>query len=178
MKIIKQKIKGVYLIKNSFFKDNRGVFSRQYCKKELNKILPSIYQVNISKNPLKGTLRGFHYQIRKSAENKMITLLSGSIYDIVVDLRVKSKTYLEWQFFKLDEKVVDSIIIPKGCANAFLTLKNNTIISYLTSNSYNHELERGIRYNDCKFNFKWPIKIIKISKKDRSWKNYVLGKNS
>lgn len=178
MKILKQKIKGVYLVKNPFFEDSRGVFSRQYCKKKLKKFLPKISQVNISKNFSKGTLRGFHYQIGKSAENKMITLLKGKIYDIVVDLRVRSKTYLKWQFFNLDEKKINSILLPKGCANAFLTLKKGTIVSYLTSNSYNAKLERGIRYNDPKFNFRWPIKILKISKKDNSWRNYVLGKNS
>ena len=108
----------------------------------------------------------------------MITLLKGSIYDIVVDLRVKSKTYLKWQFFNLDEKNIHSIILPKGCANAFLTLKNDTIISYLTSSNHNLRLEKGLRYHDPKFNFKWPIKVVKISKKDKSWKNYVLGQNS
>jgi dTDP-4-dehydrorhamnose 3,5-epimerase len=178
MKIFKQKIKGLYLVKNTSFKDHRGIFSRQYCKKKLKKIFSRISQVNISKNFSKGTLRGFHYQTRKSAEIKMITLLKGSIYDIVVDLRVKSKTYLKWQFFNLDEKNIHSIILPKGCANAFLTLKNDTIISYLTSSNHNLRLEKGIRYNDPKFNFKWPIKVVKISKKDKSWKNYVLGQNS
>ncbi len=172
MKFIKQKIKGVYLIKPEPFKDSRGVFRRHFCKKEFskNKIDSKVEQSNVSENPFKGTLRGFHYQLYPCSEGKTLSCFKGKIYDIVVDLRAKSKTFKKWISFELTEKNRFSIHIPKGCANAFLTLEHNTIIHYYCSQKYNPKYEKGIRYDDPFFNFKWPIKPRVISKKDTSHK--------
>jgi len=175
MKFLKQKIDGVYLIQHKSHKDKRGVFSRVYCKKIIKKFNLNTVQTNISYNSKKNTLRGFHYQISKSSEHKIVTCVTGQIFDIVVDLRRKSKTYKQWVSFNLDSKNLKSIIIPKGCANCFLTLADNSIIFYHTSNYYNFKDERGLRYNDPAFKFKWPQKIKIISKKD---KNFPLFKKS
>ena len=170
MIFLKQKIKGVVLIKPKPFRDNRGFFRRHYCKNEFKKfgINTSVNQCNISENLFKGTLRGFHYQTGRSAEAKTLSCINGSIFDVVVDLRKKSKTYGKWVAFILNSDNRMSIHIPKGCANAFLTLKNNTIIHYYCSNKYDPKKEKGIRYNDPFFKFKWPIKIQHISTKDKS----------
>lgn len=174
MIFIKQKIKGVYLIKPEPFEDNRGIFRRHFCIKEFkkHKIETSVIQSNISENFKKSTLRGFHYQVGKSAEGKTLSCLKGSIYDIVVDLRRNSKTFGKWQSFKISDKNKFSIHIPRGCANAFLTLEDGCLIHYYCSNKYDPKKEKGIRFNDPFFRFKWPIKIKNISAKDKGHPNY------
>ena len=124
MKFLKQKLKGVYVIKPEPFKDKRGMFRRHFCKKELKKIgiETSVQQANISENPKRGTLRGFHYQKKPHQEAKTISCLKGSFFDVIIDLRKNSPTYKKWQSFVITEKNRFSLHIPKGCANAFLTL--------------------------------------------------------
>ena len=174
MIFVKKKIKGVYLIKPESFQDKRGIFRRNFCVKEFkkNNINNKVMQANISENKNKYTLRGFHYQLSPSSEDKTLTCVKGQIYDIVVDLRKKSKTYLKWIAVKINDKNRYSIHIPKGCANAFLTLSKNCIIHYYCSNKYNPKKERGIRFDDPIFKFKWPFKPKYISIKDQSHKNY------
>ena len=168
MKFLKQKIKGVYLIKPNIFKDERGLFRRHFCNSEFykNRVENKVKQANISVNYKKGTLRGFHYQKKPFQEDKSMSCLKGEIYDIVLDLRKKSKTYGKWLSFRLSEKNKYLLHIPKGCANAFLTLKNNSIVHYYCSEFYNPTHECLVNYKDPIFKFKWPIKIKNISKKD------------
>ena len=172
MKFLKQKIKGVFLIKPEPFKDKRGMFRRHFCKKELKKsgIDASVQQANISENPKKGTLRGFHYQKKPHQEAKTISCLKGSFFDVIIDLRKNSSTYKKWQSFVITEKNRFSLHIPKGCANAFLTLENNTLIHYYCSNSYNPKYESGVLFNDPALKIKWPFKPIHISEKDKNHK--------
>ena len=173
MRLIKTKIKGVFVIQHNSFKDKRGSFTRLFCEDILKKKVKfNIKQSNISKNRKKYTLRGFHYQIGKYSENKIIRCLKGGIFDIIVDLRKNSKTYSKYVSIRLNHKSNTSIIIPKGCANAFLTLVDNTEVLYYTSNFYNKNFEKGIRYNDPFFKFKWPIEPNVISKKDKKYNNY------
>ena len=173
MKIIKTKIKDLFIIENKPFNDSRGSFTRLFCKKIIGKKIKfTLKQSNISINKKKFTMRGFHYQVGNSSENKIIKCIKGKIFDTIVDLRKKSKTYKKYINIILDEEHDKAVLIPKGCANAFLTLKNDTIVLYYTDNYYNKKYERGIRYNDPSFNFKWPAKPKKISKKDINYKNY------
>jgi dTDP-4-dehydrorhamnose 3,5-epimerase len=174
MKFFPQKIKGVFLIKPSPFKDKRGIFRRHYCFRSIKKIglKSKILQSNLSFNKLKYTLRGFHYQLSPKSEDKILSCLNGSIYDIVVDLRKKSKTYMQWVSFRLDDKNMFSIVIPRGCANAFMTLKDKTLIHYYCTNNYDIQYERGVRFNDPNFKFKWPHSPINISIKDKNWADY------
>ena len=173
MKFEKTKIKGVYIINNNPFSDARGSFTRLFCKKEIKKKIKfEIKQSNLSINKKKYTLRGFHYQIGKSSENKIIKCLKGKIFDIIVDLRKNSKTYKQFISITLDDKNNKSIILPRGCANAFLTLVDETLVLYYTDRYYNKKFERGIRYNDPSFKFKWPMKPKIISLKDKNYMNY------
>lgn len=146
-----------------------------FVKKNLKKkgINFNIKQANISQNFKKGTLRGFHFQRKPFSEDKILSCIKGEIYDIVVDLRSKSKTYKKWISFKLNEKNKYFLLVPKGCANAFLTLKDNTLIHYYSSQYYNSNAEGGIRYNDPNFSFKWPKKIKIISHKDLNFENFI-----
>tara|TARA_B100000787_G_scaffold166257_1_gene151201 strand:- start:3025 stop:3549 length:525 start_codon:yes stop_codon:yes gene_type:complete len=168
----KNKIKGVFLIKHDLVKDVRGVFKRSFCKRVLKKYNFDVKQGNISENIKKLTLRGFHYQKLPSKESKIITCISGKIYNIVLDLRKQSKTYKKWTKIILDDKNRDSLLIPYGCANAYLTLEKNTIIHYYMSDFYNPKSYKGIRYNDPNFKFIWPYKPKIISDRDNNFKDF------
>lgn len=170
MKFHKQKIKGVYLIEPESFVDDRGVFRRHFDFNEFraHSISPRVVQANVSENKYKYTLRGFHYQTYPYGEGKTLSCIKGAIYDIVADLRPNSPTYLKWISFKLDENNRFSIHIPPGCTNAFLTLKNASIIHYYCSQFYTQEAEKGVRFDDPLFKFKWPHKPKVISDKDKN----------
>ena len=179
MKFIKQNIVGLYLLKPEPFKDKRGLLRRHFCEKEFKKkdINFKIRQTNVSENYKKYTLRGFHYQKEPYGEKKIISCFKGSIYNIVLDIRINSKTYLKWQSYELNDENRLSLILPKGCANAYLTLKDNTWILYYHSEFYKKVSEKRIRFNDPLFNFFWPKQPKVISDKDLNVNNYKLKKN-
>ena len=167
-------IEGAFKIEPEPFADSRGVFRRSFCEQEFKKngIASNVSQSNISENYNKYTLRGFHYQTGSHGEDKTMMCLSGSAYDIIVDLRPKSSTYLKWESIELTQKNRYALHIPKGCANSFLTLSDNTTMVYYSSNHYEPKFEKGIRYNDPLFNFEWPCKPVHISEKDNNWPDY------
>ena len=176
MKILSQEIDDLYLIESEPYIDERGSFIRHFCSEKFLKagISPLIKQANLSENKYAKTLRGFHYQLSPFSEAKTISCIRGSIYDVIVDLRVESKTYMKWVSYELSEINRISIHIPPGCANAFLTLENNCLVYYYSSNYYDSESERGIRYNDPAFNFEWPFIPEIISEKDKSHPDYKI----
>ena len=158
--------------------DIRGSFHRSFCKKQLakKKIKFNIKQCNISINKKKYTLRGFHYQKKPYTENKILTLISGSIYNITIDLRKNSKTYLNKYTTKMNSKKNDAVFVPAGCANAFLTLEKNTIIHYYMDSYFENNIKNnycGFRYDDKFFDIKWPHKPLSISAKDNSYKTFL-----
>ena len=155
-------------------KDDRGFFDRAWCKREfeLQGLEIDIVQSNISGNKTKGTLRGLHYQKEPFAEDKIITCLTGEMYDVVIDLRVNSASYLKWKSFYLTPENRKMLFIPAGFAHGYQTLKNKTLILYYSSNFYNPMAEMGIRFDDPFFNIKWPQKIRSISAKDKSWMDF------
>lgn len=167
-----QKIKGLFLIKPEPFIDNRGLLRRIYCLNEFKnkKLKFRIKQTNISENKKIHTLRGFHYQVYPYGEDKIISCIQGQIHNIVIDMRKKSKTFMKWKSFNLSENNRLLLKVPKGCANAYLTLKKKTWILYFHSQFYNGKFEKGIKYNDPKFSFDWPCKPKIISKKDNTIK--------
>tara|TARA_B100000941_G_C28469546_1_gene535584 strand:- start:217 stop:744 length:528 start_codon:yes stop_codon:yes gene_type:complete len=175
MKFKKLKITDQFLIKHYIFKDKRGSFKRSFCLNQLKKrkINFGIKQGNISENLYKGTLRGFHYQSKKQ-DAKIITCISGAIFHVTIDVRKKSKTYLQISKNVLSSKNKNSLIVPGGCANAFLTLEKNTIVHYYMNQFYNPKNDKGFKFDDSFFKIKWPIKPKIISKKDKSYTNYKI----
>ena len=171
----KTKIKGLYLIKPKIFKDYRGVFFRYFCSDEYKNIIfkNKILQTNICTNVKKGTLRGLHYQNKPHEETKIVTCVSGEIYDVAVDLRKNSKTFMKYFGTKLSEKNKHILYIPKGFAHGYITLQKNSTIVYLVDSKCNPKSENGIKYNNKKLKIKWPLKPTYISQKDKeldSWK--------
>jgi dTDP-4-dehydrorhamnose 3,5-epimerase len=168
MKFKELKLPGVFCIDAEPFIDERGAFRRHFCEKEFaeNGIVNNMKQSNVSENKFAHTLRGFHYQIGEHAEGKTLSCLSGKIFDVVVDLRKDSPTFMQWISLELSAENRKSVHIAPGCANAFLTMEDNCLIHYYCSTSYNPSSERGIRYNDPAFNFEWPTTPKVISDKD------------
>ena len=148
--------------------DNRGFFSRIYCQdifKELS-FCKSISQINHTFTAKSGTIRGMHYQLPPATETKMITCLKGKIYDVVIDIRKNSSTFLESFSIELSSELNNSLIIPKGFAHGFQTLVNDVELLYLHDTAYNKVLESGLNPNDTNLKIKWPMKASLISERD------------
>lgn len=161
------------IIKHFPVTDSRGYFSRIYCLKEFKKKLnKKIVQINLVKTKKKGTIRGFHYQNNKYSEDKILVLLEGSIYDVFINMNKKSKDYLKVFKKKITSKKNEIILIPRGYANAYQVLENNTKILYFTTNYYNPNQEKQFNPLSNFFKIKWPIKEIILSNKDKNSKNF------
>ncbi len=176
MKFISQEIPGLYLIEPVLHQDDRGVFRRSFCVEEFanNGINFTVKQGNVSENFHQHTMRGFHYQVAPSRESKVISCLTGSLYNIVLDLRKDSLTYHQWVSLEISAKQRQNILVPAGCANAFLTMSDNTLVHYYMGDSFSPDSYNGIRYNDPKFGFKWPCEPKVISDKDLNLLDYVV----
>lgn len=170
MKFTKVNIKGVYIMEPSPVADNRGSFSRIFCEKELHEIghRDHIVQINHSMNKEQGTLRGLHYQLMPASEIKIVKCIKGAIFDVVVDVRRGSDTFLSWYGQELTEKNMKLMYIPKGFAHGFQTLKPNSEIIYFSSEFYTPEKERGLNYKDPALDIQWPMPVSCISERDSS----------
>ena len=173
MKFTEQMISGVYLIEMEPFKEERGSFARQFCRNELRAhgLDISICQCNLSGNTHKGTLRGLHYQKDPFLEIKMVSCLRGRIFDVVVDLRPDSPTYLKHISTELTEDNNKLLYIPPMCAHGFETLEDNSTVYYQLGEFFHPEAYDGVRWNDPKLAIDWPIKNPIINERDN---NYAL----
>ena len=160
----------VYVIEIEEINDERGFFSRAWDKKifEEKKLNSNMVQCNISFNKKKGTLRGLHYQEKPFDEAKLVRCTSGSVYEVIVDLRNNSPTFKKWCGIELNSREHNMVYVPEGCALGFQTLEDNTELFYQMSQYYKPEFSRGIRWNDESFQISWPLEVTVISKKDQT----------
>jgi dTDP-4-dehydrorhamnose 3,5-epimerase len=163
-------IKGAYVIDLEKKEDERGFFARAFCQREFEAqgLETGVAQANMSLSRIKGTLRGLHYQLGKFAEAKLIRVISGAVFDALVDLRPESPTFLQHFTVVLSAENRSAIYIPRGCANGIETLEGSTQLFYLASNFFAPHAERGLRWNDPKFDIKWALEPTVISEKDRN----------
>lgn len=154
--------------------DPRGFFARTYCEQEFLDAGVSFHikQANVSANALKGTLRGLHYQDQPRPETKLVTCVRGAIFDVAVDLRPDSDTYLQWYGAELTQDNRKGLFIPAGCAHGFITLADDTDVSYLMGETYVAELARGVRWNDPAFAIKWPIQPVTMHDRDAGYPDW------
>lgn len=178
MKFTQNLLNGAYIIELEKREDERGFFARTWDEKEFEAygIYRRPVQTNMAYSRKKGTLRGMHYQVGPYQESKLIRCTKGAIYDVIIDLRPDSSTYKKWFGVKLSEENHKMLFLPEGFAHGFLTLKDNTEVSYQVSAFYNFESERLVRFNDPAFKIKWPSKVIVISEKDKNAPDYKEGK--
>ena len=176
MIFIETKLKGAYIIQLERIKDERGFFSRAWCKKEFDQhgLISRLVQCNFYFNRKRGVLRGMHYQIAPNEETKLVRCTKGSIYDAIIDLRPNSSTYKQWIGVELNAENRKMLFVPRGFAHGYQTLVNDTEVFCQVSEFYYPEAERGVRWNDPVFGIEWPItENLKISEKDENRPDYV-----
>ncbi|MBN8835097.1 MAG: dTDP-4-dehydrorhamnose 3,5-epimerase [Niastella sp. SCN 39-18] len=163
-------LKGSYVIDPVILGDNRGWFMRTFCKEEFAAIqhTKEWVQMNQSFTRQKGTIRGMHFQHAPHAEIKLVRCIAGAIFDVIIDMRKNSKTYLQWVGTTLSAENKKSFYIPEGFAHGFQTLADNTEIVYAHTGFYNAEFESGVLYNDPKVNIQWPLPVTELSVRDRN----------
>lgn len=161
-------LKGVYILEPTVFEDHRGFFMESYNKKDFEEIglYYDLVQDNHSLSVKAGVLRGLHFQLNPKAQTKIVRVLNGAIYDVVVDIRKGSPTFKKWQGFILTSENKRQIVVPKGFAHAVLTLVPNTEIMYKVDEYYSPEHDRSIRWNDPDLNIDWPVSNPILSDKD------------
>lgn len=174
MIFIETKLSGAFIIKPELLEDDRGFFSRTFCRKEfeMNGLNPHLVQCSISFNEKAGTLRGMHYQQTPYAEVKLVRCTMGAIYDVILDLRPESPTFRQWTAIELSAENHLMLYIPEGFAHGFQTLRDNNEVFYQMSDFYHPEAARGIRWNDPAFNIQWPMKVVIISSKDSQYSDF------
>ena len=160
-----------FLVKPHRLEDDRGFFARTWCAREFAEhgLEPSLSQCSISFNKGRGTLRGLHYQAPPYAEAKLVRCTRGAVFDVIVDLRPASSTYLRHCTVTLTADNRDALYVPKGCAHGFLTLEDESEVLYQMSSDYVPTAARGVRWDDPAFGIAWPAAPDVIADRDRTW---------
>lgn len=171
MRFLETPLAGAFLIECDRHADARGFFARLWCRREFEAhgLATDFPQENLSVNDKAGTLRGLHYQRAPHAETKVIRCTRGALYDVMVDLRPDSPTYLRWHAVALNAEDYRALYIPQGLAHGFQTMSDRTEAQYMVSTYYAPQAEGGLRYDDPALNIRWPLPVSVISDKDRNW---------
>ena len=169
MKFLPTEIPGVVLVEPEPVADDRGHFARWYCAEDFaaqGLELP-VAQGGVSRNSLKATLRGLHFIAESDGEAKLVRCVSGSIYDVGVDLRPRSSHFGKWFGVELSAGDHKALYLPRGCAHGFITLEDNVDVVYQMSRPYRPDVEAGVRWDDPKLAISWPFDPRVISERDR-----------
>ena len=174
MKFQETNLQGVWLISLDKAMDERGFFARTFCQNEFRDhgLAPSFVQCNLSHNYKRGTLRGMHFQISPHQEAKLVQCTQGAIYDVIIDLRPTSPTYLAYLANVLTTNDHNMLYVPEGFAHGFLTLEDETSIFYQMSAFFTPPAARGLRWNDPIFNIQWPEQPQVISERDNNYADF------
>jgi dTDP-4-dehydrorhamnose 3,5-epimerase len=171
MRFIATKLEGAWIIEPEPCEDDRGLFARTFCAREFRErgLMEVIVQCNTSWNARRGTIRGLHYQVPPSSEVKLVRCTAGSLWDVIVDLRPESPTYLQHVGVELTPGNRRAFYIPEMFAHGFQSLEDGTEVFYQMSEFYAPDAAKGLRYDDPKLEIKWPLPLAAISDKDKSW---------
>lgn len=169
MNVLQTSLHDVVIIETTPFSDERGLFARLYCENELADIIGQrrIVQINHSRTHSVGAVRGLHYQHPPHAEMKLVRCLKGRVWDLAVDLRANSPTFLQWHAEELTPDNARMLVIPEGCAHGFQVMEAASELLYLHTAAYQPEAEGGVAYNDPALNIAWPLPITELSQRDR-----------
>lgn len=168
-------IPGSYVLDIEPVEDERGFFARTFCREEFlaHGLNPHVVQCSVSCSLRRGTLRGMHYQAAPHAETKLVRCTRGAIYDVQLDLRPASPTYLRWIAVELTAANRRTVYIPEGVAHGFQTLADDTEVVYQMSHPFAPAAARGVRWNDPTFAIHWPADVRTISTKDLAYPDYT-----
>lgn len=171
MKFMETDLAGVYVIDLEPREDQRGFFARAFCAKELEAhgLNSKIAQINLSFSYKSGTIRGLHYQVPPVTETKLMRCISGKVYDVVVDMRPDSPTYLQHVGVELSADNRRMLYVPAMFAHGYQTLTDNAEVLYPVGEFYTPGYEEGLRYDDPVLQIQWPHPVTEVSEKDKSW---------
>jgi dTDP-4-dehydrorhamnose 3,5-epimerase len=171
MTFTQTKLKGAFLVDLEPKEDVRGFFARSFCAREFaaHGLKPVVAQCNVSFNYKKGTLRGMHYQSLPATEVKLVRCTRGALWDVIIDLRPASPTYLSHISVELSAQNRLALYVPELFAHGFQTMSDETEVFYQMSEFYTSGCARGLRYNDPAVGVQWPLPVSAISEQDASW---------
>ena len=174
MKFCETSIQGAYVIEPERLEDERGFFARSWCQQEFadQGLNTDLTQCNLSFNRQRGTLRGMHYQSAPDGETKIVRCTMGAIYDVIIDLRYDSPSYLQWLGIELTAENRLMLYIPPFVAHGFLTRADSTEVFYQMSDPFVPKSARGVRWNDTAFRIQWPESPLVISQRDNLYPDY------
>ena len=169
MELLPTGLAGVFVAETQAFQDSRGAFSRLFCQLELADPLGDrhIEQINHSRSTKVGAVRGLHFQRQPHAEMKMVRCLKGRVWDVAVDLRKGSPTFLQWHAQELSASNALMLVIPEGCAHGFRVLEPDAELLYLHTASYTPSAEGGLRFDDPALGISWPLPATDLSERDK-----------
>lgn len=175
MRFAETAIAGAYLVEPEPFADERGLFARTFCADSFaaRGLEARLVQASTSFNPTRGTLRGLHYQAAPHGEAKLVRATAGRLFDVAVDLRPESPTYLAHASVELDASHRNAFYIPEGCAHGFLTLTEDCEVLYLVSAAHAPDCARTVRWDDPAFAIDWPAAPTLISPRDASAEDFL-----
>jgi dTDP-4-dehydrorhamnose 3,5-epimerase len=176
MRFVETSVTGAYIVEPELRGDERGFFARLWCCEEFAEhgLNAAFVQCNGSFSARRATLRGLHYQAAPYQEVKLVRCVRGAIFDVLVDLRRESSTYLRWIGVELTADNRKMIYVPECCAHGYMTLDDNCEVVYPVTQRYHPEAERGVRWDDPLFAIQWPNGGPQtISAKDRAWPDYA-----
>ncbi len=161
---------GLQCVTRQCLGDPRGFLSRMFCAEEMATAgwYKPIAQINLTQTAQRGVIRGMHFQWPPYAEMKLVSCIRGEVWDVAVDLRVNSKTYLHWHAEKLSAENGRALLIPEGFAHGFETLTKDCEMLYLHSAAYEPAAEAGLRHDDPRLNIEWPLALTECSERDRA----------
>lgn len=170
MKTHATQLEGLFVVETSSHIDRRGAFSRLYCEKELAEVVGQrrILQINHSRTATVGAVRGLHFQRSPYAEMKLVRCLKGQVWDVAVDLRKNSPTFLRWHAEALTPDNARMMVIPEGFAHGFQVVEPDSELLYLHTAFYTPAAEGGLRYDDSKLSIDWPLSVTDISERDKN----------
>ncbi len=171
------KLSGAFIIDLEPRSDDRGFFARTFCAREFEEhgLKTTVAQANMSYNHRKATMRGLHYQLPPAAETKLVRCVRGAIYDVIIDLRPESPTYMQHIGVELTQDNHRALYVPEMFAHGFITLADEVEVMYQVGEFYSPGYERGIRYDDPAFGIDWPLPVAVISEKDAAWPPFELA---
>lgn len=182
LQIIKTKLQDVVLLETDVFGDNRGFFTETYTRNKFEEVGIDFdfNQDNQSLSAEAGVLRGMHYQLAPYTQTKLVRVVTGAVYDVLVDMRKGSPTFGQWEGYILSEFNHRQLLVPRGFAHGFLTLTPNVNFAYKVDGYYEPSADRGIAYDDPEVGIEWPMSLnhLIMSEKDKVHPKFFEAENN
>lgn len=171
MNILPTRMSGVVVVETPVTRDARGSFGRLFCRNELEEVIGNrqIVQINHSLTVAVGAVRGLHFQLAPYVEMKLVRCIRGRVWDVVVDLRCNSPTFLQWHAEELTPDNARMLVVPGGCAHGFQVLAPESELLYLHTAPYVPEAEGGVRHDEPRVAIRWPLPVTQVSSRDAAF---------